>query len=355
MNIVIAAGGTGGHIIPALRTAEELRARGHLVRFVGSFRMGTEMVEKHGFDCVNLEACGLVSYRLADILRFVSGVSKGMKASFKILKSLNPDRIAGFGGYPAFPVVLSGALQGIPVLIHEQNVVPGKANKVMAILARRIAISFPQTKNFGFGTENKKVLTGCPANVPAILPDREKALTDWGFAPERKTVLIFGGSQGSRKINDAASKALILMKDKISLQAIHITGRTMQEEIRNAYEKNHIPAIVMPFCDEMDKAYACADIVVARSGALTVTELGLLGKRAVLIPYPFAGGHQKANALVIEEAGLARIIDEKALSGEVLAELISAVINENSGSRNNREKFFLPYAAKRLADEIETI
>lgn len=353
MKIIIAAGGTGGHLVPALRAAEELRIRGHKVYFVGSFRMGTAMIERGGFEWKDIGSCGLRSYSPVDMFKFMAGAVKGVNGSLVFLRSWRPDKVVGFGGYPAFPVVLSAALQGIPVLIHEQNVVPGKANRVMACFARRIAVSFPGTRSF---RNCKTVFTGCPTNIPATLPDRGAVLAEWQLSPARKTVLIFGGSQGSGKLNDTAVKALAVIKNKIDLQVIHITGRSDPEAVKRSYEAEGVPSVVMAFCHEMPKVYVCADIVIGRAGALTVTELGILGKRAILVPYPHAGGHQKFNAMVLQEAGLAEVIDDDDLTSESLAKAaITLLGREILIDQKITAERFPRDAAIWLADEIEKI
>lgn len=356
MKIVIATGGTGGHMIPAIRTAETLRERGHQIVFLGSFRLGTAGIEKTGFVFEDIGSCGLTSYRPSVIWGFAKGMVYGLSRSMAALRRMKPDCVVGFGGYPAFPVVAAARVLGLPSLIHEQNVVPGRANRILSGFVRRVAISFAETKRF-LG-DKKIVFTGCPCNMTSGNFRRDDVLRTWGLNPDRRTILVFGGSQGSRKIDHVFCEAILTIQTTIPVQVIHVAGRGSTTGLSSFYREVHIPAAVFEFCHEMGKAYTAADVVVARAGALTVTELGMLKKPAVLVPYPYAGGHQKHNARVLEKLGLATIIDEEKLTQEKLASAVLDALNGKMSLRTSPEEWermFPLQPSQRLADEIENL
>jgi len=324
MKVLIATGGTGGHIFPAIETAKALRVRGHHVSFAGVLGGNEEKIKALDFPVFALSAKGLNDRSFLGWLRFGKIMSKAIFRAFGVIRRNAPDKIIGFGGYGSFPVVMAGFLMRRPVLIHEQNVVPGKANALMATMVKKVAISFEASRRYL--NPEKVVWTGCPCRHSAI-PSKKESLKVFGLADERKTILLIGGSQGSHKLNEIFSD---LMKDfAADFQAIHMTGAKDFSTYEQRYKTQALPVKAYAFIDDMPAAYAAADIIIARSGAATISELGLLGLPAVLVPYPFAGNHQKYNAEVLAQKGAAVIIEQKDLTKASLKEAVSRLLFEN--------------------------
>ena len=352
MRVVIATGGTGGHIFPALKVAAEFRQRGHDVTFVGAFRDWRERIHGEGFVTKEIHIRGLNRRSLFELVGFGILMIKGVWDSFFIIKRLRPQVVVGFGGYGAFPVVLTAAVLGHPTLIHEQNVVPGKANKLLSRMVRRIAVSFERSKRY-FPTE-KTVLTGCPCLAPSENCDRRKSLAKFALRDDRKTILVLGGSQGSHRINREFVNVLKSLAGEFPLQIVHISGKMDYNELKEHYEGMRIPYCLYDFLMEIDQAYCAADVVVSRAGALTATEIALAHRPAVLIPYPHAQNHQKENAFLLQEAGIARVIEEKDLTQESLRQAIAEALKENPGPgvmKQRADAICLSDAAKRIVQE----
>ena len=209
--------------------------------------------------------------------------------------NLPPIKLSGSAAMGPFPVVMAGFLMRCPVLIHEQNVVPGRANALLSKIVKKVAISFEGSRQYLDGA--KVVWTGCPCHQ-CTMPSRSEGLAAFGLEENKKTIVLIGGSQGSQRLNEIFFE---LMKDISSLhfQAIHMTGTRDSPLYEAKYRAAKLPVKAYAFIDNIGDAYAAADVIIARAGAATVTELGLLGIPAVLVPYPFAGNHQKYNADVL--------------------------------------------------------
>ncbi len=325
MKILIATGGTGGHIFPAIETAKALKVRGHQVSFAGVLGPAEEKIKALDFPAFSLSAQGLVDRSFKGWINFGKIMSQAIFRSFGVVRKIAPDKIIGFGGYGAFPVVMAGSLMRCPVLIHEQNVVPGKANTVLSKIVKKIAISFEGSRRYL--DPAKVVWTGCPCHHSAV-PSKSEGLLAFGLEENKKTIVLLGGSQGSQRLNEIF---LELMKD-LSLsgfQAIHMTGKKDFPLYEARYGQANLPVKVYAFINNISQAYAAADIIIARSGAATVSELGLLGLPSILVPYPFAGNHQKYNADVLAGAGAAIIIEQKDLTKASLKEAVTRMLSSN--------------------------
>jgi UDP-N-acetylglucosamine--N-acetylmuramyl-(pentapeptide) pyrophosphoryl-undecaprenol N-acetylglucosamine transferase len=220
---------------------------------------------------------------------------------------------------------MAGILMRCPVLIHEQNVVPGKANALLSRLARKVAISFEASRRYF--DPDKVVWTGCPCHQSAI-PSKSEGLRAFGLEENNKTIVLLGGSQGSQRLNEIFFE---LMKDLYpeGFQAIHMTGPRESALYGTRYKEAKLPVKVYAFIDNISQAYAAADLVIARAGAATVTELGLLGIASVLVPYPYAGNHQKYNAEVLADKGAAVILEQKDLTKSSLKEAVTRMLYSN--------------------------
>jgi UDP-N-acetylglucosamine--N-acetylmuramyl-(pentapeptide) pyrophosphoryl-undecaprenol N-acetylglucosamine transferase len=357
--ILIATGGTGGHIYPALVTAQELRRRGVEAVFIGTFGAAQEKIKDAGFEHVSISAQGFVSRGVFQKAAAVGAMAPAIIRCMGAVRRLRPDVILGFGGYSSFPTALAGILCGTPTMLHEQNAFPGQANKLLGKFVRRIAVGFKDAMTCF--PSNKTVWTGNPLRPFDRSITREAAHTELGLDPLKSTILVFGGSQGSRAINGCVVDVFSDIPQGIDLQVIHITGKNDFSKVKDRYAVLGVKAFVREYMDRMALAYAAADLVVGRSGAGTVTELGLLGVPAVLIPYPGAMDHQKYNARVLERLGTASIIEEKCLRQDILRDKIfSQLKRDPSGSmrikhRENLKGDFVHDGAERLCDEVLTL
>ena len=354
MKIVIGTGGSGGHLFPALKVAEELKRQSHEVVFIGSFRDGAlETIQNSGFSFENLSIQGFTAENVAKIFSSARLMCRGYGQSRQLLKKFKPQVVVGFGGYGSFPVVLAAIFLRIPTLIHEQNVIAGRANKILAKGVNRIAVSFPQAE--GYFRKEKVILTGCPCHVSGRKFERETLLKEFNFEHDRMTLLVLGGSQGSHRINEIVFEAIKILKAKQPFQVIHLTGAKDYSQLKIRYQELGIPFALFAFLDKMEEAYSLADLVISRAGAVTVTEIAMARLPAILIPYPFAGGHQMYNAKVLNDVGTARIVNDKELSASRLVEDVLGIVDS---PQNFQEKFkaaqnlCFPDAAIRLASEI---
>ena len=313
-SLLVAAGGTGGHLYPAIAVAEcfgEL-VEGAQVTFVGTRRgLESRIVPEAGFVLEYVRAEPLRGGSIHRKLKGLWGLMLGMFDSVRLLRRVRPSVVMGVGAYVSGTVLLSAALRGIPTLVLEPNAEPGLANKWLAPFIDEAACGWEETTRHFRG---KGVVTGNPVrraivNVP---PLREQG--------ESMRVLLFGGSQGSRALNEAMTRSLPLLGAALDrIELTHQTGPDDYERVRDAYASQSVRAKVLPYIDAMDIAYAESDLVISRAGATTCAELAAAGRPALLVPLALAGGHQEANARMLERAGAARFIRQSELSPERLA------------------------------------
>ena len=351
MKVLIATGASAGHIFPALSVAQCLKKDGHRILIVTTAGFLKEKIKEEGWEVVSISSKGFSSSQM--FLHSVIFMGKAILESFGILKSFKPDTIAGFGGYGAFPVVCAGWLLRYPTLIHEQNVVPGRANRILSRMADKIALSFQRTKNF---LDSKKtIVTGCPLRLHPQKVLEEELLKKFHLKTDLTTIFVLGGSQGSRRINEEFIAASSLLKDHLQFQVIHLTGMRDFEGVKGEYQKLGIPFYAADFLDNIQEAYAVADVVVARAGAVTVFEIAAFCVPAILIPYPLAGGHQRENASILSERGVAVIIEESQLNPHTLKEAILKMLEKKFSKDTLAKKtsdIHFPDADRRLAAEI---
>ncbi len=326
--IIVAGGGTGGHLYPGLVVAEKLRELGHEVWFVGN-RRGVEarVVPEAGYEIYFVRSRGLTGGVVASFYSLLE-MSLGLVQSFILLLRRPVELIVATGGYSCVPVVMSAFCLKVPVVLLEQNAVPGKATRFLSRIARRVCVSFPQTASWF--PADKVTVTGNPVRPSIITRERVEARKSLGIGLERKCLLVTGASQGASSINKGVLSALEKWR-QLPWTVIHITGPS-----HYSYVKQRAESIVRGGCldyrcygyfDDMADAYAAADLAVARAGATTVAELTVRGLPAVLVPYPFsAQGHQLENARVMVEAKAALLLEdsevEKQLS-DVVCDLLS--------------------------------
>jgi UDP-N-acetylglucosamine--N-acetylmuramyl-(pentapeptide) pyrophosphoryl-undecaprenol N-acetylglucosamine transferase len=324
MRLLLAGGGTGGHLFPAVALAERLRGEepDSEVLFVGTERgLEYRLLPELGWSLRTVPMSGWAGLGLGARFRALAGLVRSLGQSRQILREFRPDVVVGVGGYASVPVLLAARLGGVPYLIHEQNAWPGLANRLLGRWARRVCVSFGEAGR-AFRRE-RVVLTGNPVRAamescPA-LPAGEPAL------------LVFGGSHGARTINRTMVAALPqLERWRGRLHIVHQTGASEAEAVREGYRvAGWTDVEVMPFITDMAAAYARASLVVCRAGATTLAELTACGRPAVLIPYPFAANnHQAVNAAALASKGAAIMIEEHDLKAEELGLLIDGLLGD---------------------------
>ncbi|MDX6693803.1 MAG: UDP-N-acetylglucosamine--N-acetylmuramyl-(pentapeptide) pyrophosphoryl-undecaprenol [Blastocatellia bacterium] len=321
MRVLIAAGGTGGHIYPGIAVAKEVLRRhpDSEVQFVGTARgLETRLVPQAGFELKLIESAGLKNVGMRARVRGMLLLPKSFAAARRLIREFKPDVVVGAGGYVSGPVLLTAALMNVPTLVMESNALPGFTNRALARFIDKAAVSFDAALPYFRG---KAVVTGNPVRREFFeIPERE-------HDRERVEVLIFGGSQGARAINEAMVAALPALDAKRGLLRIkHQTGESDFERVRQSYLDAGWgeEADVRPYIDSMVESFAEADLIICRAGATTSAELVAAGRAAIMVPFPLAADdHQRRNAEALEAAGAARMILQQDLTGERLAAEIS--------------------------------
>ncbi len=330
MRVIIAAGGTGGHLYPGVALAREFERQmpGSEAIFVGTTRgLETKVVPKEGFELITIAARGVMGKGTGGAVQGLAMVPLGVAQCLAVCRKRRPDLAIGVGGYTSPPLILAAFLLGIKRVIVEPNVHPGVANRALSPIANLVFVSFADTAPY-FGSAKTRIV-GTPIRREFL---EAPILPGGGNAEARGlTVLVLGGSQGARSINRAMVVALpALIAAHPGLRVIHQTGERDYEDVASAYRAigaGGVSAEVVPFLYDMPRVFRQADLIVSRSGATTVAEITACGKPAILIPFPHAvHGHQERNARVLERAGAAQVIVDARLSGDVLANAISALL-----------------------------
>ncbi len=335
MKLIFAGGGTGGHLLVGLGVAEEVKTQfpdSKILFFVTGKDLEIRCVSKSGFDAISLNV-NPWKKSITHVPRFVLGHSKGILCSLKTIKRFDPDMVIGLGGYSSVPPLVAALLLGVPYVILEQNVVPGKANRLMARWAKGVYSHWTQSLKW-FSKANVFEVTGTPVRKGILNVDRGEAAKTLKLSPLKKTLLVMGGSQGAKSINEVIIQCLPeLEKFSQTLQIIHCTGESDYERVKVFYNKRKINAVVCGFLDNMGAAYSLADLVVCRAGATTIAEVTAIGIPAVFVPYPYASeNHQYWNAKAIAEKGGGVIVEEAELTPQRLLKVTSEVL-QNDGKR----------------------
>jgi UDP-N-acetylglucosamine--N-acetylmuramyl-(pentapeptide) pyrophosphoryl-undecaprenol N-acetylglucosamine transferase len=354
--LMIAGGGTGGHIYPAIAIAQEFVARDakRRVVFVGTqYGLEKNIVPKAGFPLEFISVGGLKGKGGLDLVKNLARLPVGLAQAFRVVGKHNPNVVLGVGGYSSGPVLLAARMRGIPTAIHEQNAFPGVTNRMLARFVKSVAVAFADA-----GPRMKRadaVVTGNPIRKEFFEAKRQPT-TD-----NRQRLLIFGGSQGSHVLNAAMSGALLfLARLKDRLQIVHQTGPMDLDLVRQAYRASAFSeARVVPYLDPIVDEIAAADLVVSRAGAMTIGELAAVGRAALLVPFAAAtNNHQELNARVVEQAGGAVVVTESHLTPEKLAMTISDILSDSARvARMGAAAHSLatPEASKKIVDLLEKI
>ena len=335
MRIVIAGGGTGGHLFPGIAIAEEIlgRSNANKIVFIGT-KKGIEhrILGQLGYDLQEIGVEGVKGRGLKALIKVIYQIPHSMWQSRQILKRFCPDAVIGVGGYASGPAVVAARLMGIPTAIAEQNAVPGITNKILSRFANLIFVTYAQSEEWF--PASKVIVSGNP--VRKVFAARRAGV------PEEKQcrqLLIFGGSQGAAAINkNVISMMPLLQKMKDKVRVLHQTGEREVEMVKKAYEQFGLDAQVTPFIVNMADAYAAADLIICRAGATSLAEITAAGKAAILIPYPFAANdHQTKNAEAQACAGAALIINENELTGQKLFDVIDDLLANRQKLRQMEE------------------
>ncbi|MDD5115516.1 MAG: UDP-N-acetylglucosamine--N-acetylmuramyl-(pentapeptide) pyrophosphoryl-undecaprenol N-acetylglucosamine transferase [Candidatus Omnitrophica bacterium] len=355
MKVILVTGSSGGHIFPAMALMQRLKDSGADVLMVLPKKDNGVKVEI---------APGEIRYiRAAEMdLRSVSGSIKGVYYfllgawdSFRIAAGFKPDTVIGFGSLNTIALLFWAWLFRAHTLIHEQNVVPGRANRLLARFVDKIAVSFTGTGEYLKASPRKIALTGNPLRKEMVRIGRQEALDFFGFKEGKFNILVTGGSQGSHKLNIACSGALSACGRKEGLQVVHISGQADFKQVSQVYSSCGIAHKVFEFLTGMQYAYSAADLVICRAGATTIAELERFSLPALLVPYPFAYAHQSANARVLADCGCVLVIGDEELCLEKIGEVLTGILNDRGRLNVMRQAYSrirVPDACGLLTKEV---
>ncbi|MEE4859763.1 undecaprenyldiphospho-muramoylpentapeptide beta-N-acetylglucosaminyltransferase [Pseudomonas alliivorans] len=332
-NVLIMAGGTGGHVFPALACAREFQSRGYKVHWLGTPRgIENELVPQAGLTLHLINVTGLRGKGRLSLLKAPLMLLKALMQARKVVRELKPVCAVGFGGYVTGPGGLAAKLAGVPLIIHEQNAVAGTANRSLASFASRVCEAFPNT----FAASKKRRTTGNPVRVELFLETPRQAL-----AGRKARLLVLGGSLGAEPLNKLLPEALAQLPEEIRPEVFHQAGKNHDEITAERYRNAGVEAQVAPFIQNMAQAYSWADLVVCRAGALTISELAAAGLPSLLIPLPHAiDDHQSRNADYLAREGAAFVMPQATTGVAEMAARLKEVLMQpeqlNSMARTAR-------------------
>jgi UDP-N-acetylglucosamine--N-acetylmuramyl-(pentapeptide) pyrophosphoryl-undecaprenol N-acetylglucosamine transferase len=361
MRLIIAGGGTGGHLFPGVALAEELRSRDPdaAVRFVGTARgIEARVLPGLGWELVLIEVSGLKTVGALGALRGLVRLPRALLQARRVVREFGPDVVVGVGGYASGPVVLMARLMGVRTAILEQNSLPGLANKILGRFVHAVFLAFAETRRFF--KADKILMTGNPIrrDIRLALEAAGRATSDASSTSGSASPLrlfVFGGSQGAAALNLLVADAAGLLAARgIAVDIVHQTGDAHLDATAARYQAAGAAADLRPFIADMAAEYRRADLVIARAGATTVAELGVVGCPAILVPYPFAAdNHQEVNAREMAEAGAALMFRQDELSAEKLADAVAALAADRerlAGMGSTMKALGKPLAAAEILD-----
>lgn len=361
MKLLVAGGGTGGHLFPGIAVAEEFLARdpANEVLFVGTERgVEAKLLPKLGYRLELIAAAGVRGKSLFGQLKGVAGLLYGYSQSRKILKEFKPDLVLGVGGYASAPVILAARGMLIPRFVHEQNAIPGMTNKLLSRIAEQAFISLEESRKFF--PEDTTLLTGNPLRKQILAEVATPPLANGGSESGEQEgfhLLVFGGSLGAHSINmTLAAAAPLLLKLDGKLTVTHQTGEKDFEEVAAAYRAAGVQAKVAPFIDNMAAEYRIADLIICRAGATTIAEVTACGKPCIFIPFPHAvDDHQRKNAEALLKCSAGFMMLERELTAESLVQQIAELVSDPVLRRDtglNARGIARIDAAKIIVDEM---
>ena len=357
LRVIIAGGGTGGHIFPAVAIGHALqRIRpGTEILFVGAKnKMEMEKVPQEGFNIIGLDIAGFQRGSILKNLSLPLKLLKSRREARSIIRQFNPGVIVGVGGYASFPVLNAGQWMDIPTLIQEQNSFAGKSNKILGRRAKAICVAYDNMEQFF--PKDKIIITGNPVrkNISDMAQNAAEGLAKFGLNIGKKTVLIVGGSLGAKSINESVEAGFDeLLKENVQL--IWQTGKPYYEQAKKRAERNNDQVKVFDFIKNMDDAYTAADLVISRAGALAIAELCIVGKPVVFVPYPYAAeDHQTSNAMALVSRGAAWIVKDNEAKKTLVTTLINLLKDEDvqKTMSANLRAMAIKNADERIADKV---
>lgn len=356
--VLIAGGGTGGHVYPALAIIEALKEKAEIeCLYVGGKNgIETRIVPPLGIPMATIWIAGFSrSWTLKNLLFPVKLLSSLFK-SRQIIRQFAPDVAVGTGGYVSGPPLYVAAKMKVPVLIQEQDAYPGVTTRLLAKYARRVCLSFEAAQKHFPELLEKLTVTGNPIRGNLDKGNRQKAIENWDLEDGRKTIFIFGGSQGARSINIAMSTILPEILEKYDVQVLWQTGRGQFESVMAANTVKNDRVKIVPYVEKMNDAYACADLIVCRAGASSLAELALVAKPTVLVPYPYAAGdHQVHNSRMMADAGAALMVQEGERWEIKLQSALEKILDDEKLQKSMPDawqEIARPNAAAEIAGEI---
>ncbi|WP_395717047.1 undecaprenyldiphospho-muramoylpentapeptide beta-N-acetylglucosaminyltransferase [Prosthecobacter sp.] len=357
VHVLIACGGTGGHLFPGIAVGEVLASRGHDVTLLISEKK-IDSLAASGHKELRFEKMPFLAMPKPwspKMIGFLKGLWQGTKACRKIIRDHDVKVVLGMGGFTSFAPLYAGRKEGCRTLIHESNAIPGKANRLNARFSDIVLCGLDACKeHFPKHGDVRVVGTPIRSSMKHLNGDDPRAF--FKLDKDKRTLLVMGGSQGARGVNRAVGQALEQF-EKMGIQVLHIAGPTDYEEVRDVYAK--IPMLkqhVAAFCHRMDLAYRAADLAIARSGASSMSELAYFGVPSLLVPYPYAAeDHQTRNAEIFDKAGAARLIRESDLNAETLADAVRSIVNDSRKAGDMKkaaQKLAVKNSAEKIADLI---
>ena len=341
MKVLLAGGGTGGHIYPALSIAESIKSIDPKAEFlfVGTAHgLESSLIPRSGYPLETISLYGFhrrLSWRNCKNIFLLAGSLLDVRS---ILRRFGPDVVIGTGGYVCGPVLLLAAWLGFPTLVQEQNAFPGVTNRILGRFVDVVAVGYEEAAVKFSGRKARVVVTGNPVrqDLFASTKNRAAALQHFGFKPDKTTLLITGGSQGARSVNNAALTLHRRLAGRSDIQLLHVTGQTDFDEITKNLTREWLyftdpeqGRLVLPYLHEMPLALATVDLAVSRAGAIGLAELTLAGIPSILVPYPYAAeNHQEINARALEKNGAALVIKETELTGDLLCDTVTALLED---------------------------
>lgn len=362
--ILFAAGGTGGHINPALAVAGYIRENypDAQILFAGTpNKMEAKLVPAAGFDFTTIEISGFQRdfsvQGIKDNISTVFKLIKSLPRAKAIIKEFQPDVVIGFGGYVSGPVVRAAAKMGVPTAVHEQNAFPGVTNKLLAKQVDKVMVTTKAAEEY-FNAKNPVTVTGLPVRGEMLRADREISRAELGVSDDMPLILSMGGSLGALAINKAVKELILSRYESKKCAFLHATGSNgvaMLEDLNSKIDMDKNPHVMLrEYINDMDRCMAAADLVICRAGASTLSELQVMGKASILVPYPYASeNHQYFNAKDLADNNAAIIIEEKDLSGEKLISVVDLLVSNMDKVKefgDNAKKMAVTDASARITN-----
>jgi len=362
LRVMIAGGGTAGHINPGIAIAQHIKSRSNSAEiiFVGTQRgLESKLIPREGFELKFIKVRGFKRKLTLENFKTLKELFQGILQARRLIREFKPDIVIGTGGYVCGPVLFMASRMKIPTLIHEQNAFPGVTNKLLSRYVDAVAVSFREAEQY-FIRAKRLIYTGNPVRSEMLKADRVSSRKKLGISSGTSLVVIAGGSQGAAKINNAVVDMLSGGYRLKNCQIIFATGNLNYEKITKQLEKVELPSVkIVPYIYDMADTMAAADLMVNRGGAITASELTVLGVPSIIIPLPHAAeNHQEYNARALEKQGAAVVILEKDLSGEVLYNHIEAILKDTKKLRAmaaNSKSLGISDAAERLYEVVEEL